>query len=109
MVTPTITHPLLSNYHQEAAKRCCKTFMPERKQNQSVSPTSYEQEMVDWALQGFLPMGSARLIPTRTQEDEMQLVNLMPKSGEESEDDGDYTPNKRKKAELRPFQKKGIY
>ena len=74
-----------------------------RKRMGMIILTSYDEEMVAWALKGFLPMGSKGLLPTR--EDQMQLVSVVSVEGGE---DGVDLPKKKAKVIMEPVQKKGI-
>ena len=68
--------------------------------------TSYEEQLVEWALKRFLPMGSDGLLPT--PEDQMRQVCVVTMDRGESGEDGDGPPKKRAKVILMPVRKKGI-
>lgn len=69
--------------------------------------TSYEQEMVEWALKGFLPSGPSGFLPTPA--DKMQQVEVVPMEEEDVTDNGDDQPKKKSKVMLLQVRKKGNY
>ena len=64
--------------------------------------TSYEQEVVEWALKGFLPMGSEGFLPTKTK---LQLVRTH--NSEKIEEVGRREQIKEVKVDLLEVQQKG--
>ena len=84
-----------------------------RKEKGTILLTSLEQEMIDWAMNGFLPAGPAGLLPTEEQQIPVQVVPMGGNFGEGggaglgSANDGEEPPRKRPKMMLLQVRRKG--
>lgn len=104
--TATTTRPATPPSSGKKRRRRSKKTAKQAKKSE-VTFTAYEQEMIEWACNGFFPCGPRGLWPTSEDQQQVHVVPFEDGSNHESDPDYDDTPKKKSKVMLVHVKKRG--